>query len=113
MSTSLKISKISASGSYLSDMNLREQIEKINYNSDPTILKEIGIDNSGYIMGFNRSFKTIKTSNGSLRVRKKTFDDHTLFDFDGLLVLKTRLNKFINPMKIPFTFRMYPTLHRY
>ena len=93
-----KISKISACGSYLSDMNLREQIEKINYNSDPSILKEIGIDNSEYIMGFNRPFKTIKTSNGSLRVRKKTFDDHTLFDFDGLLVLKTRLNKFINPI---------------
>ena len=93
-----KISKISASGSYLSDMNLREQIEKINYNSDTTILKELGIDNSEYIMGFNRPFKTIKTSNGSLRVRKKTFDDHTLFDFDGLLVLKTRLNKFINPL---------------
>jgi len=31
----------------------------------------------------------------------------------GNLMRSNNLNKFINPMKIPFTFRMYPTLHRY
>ena len=29
----------------------------------------------------------------------------------GKFMLSNNINKFINPTKIPFTFRMYPTLH--
>jgi len=31
----------------------------------------------------------------------------------GQFMLSNNINKFINPIKIPFTFRMYPTLHDY
>ena len=31
----------------------------------------------------------------------------------GKFMLSNNVNKFINPTKIPFTFRMYPTLHDY
>ena len=31
----------------------------------------------------------------------------------GQFLLSNNINKFINPIKIPFTFRMYPTLHDY
>ena len=31
----------------------------------------------------------------------------------GKVFLSNNLNRFINPIKFPFTFRMYPTLHRY
>ena len=31
----------------------------------------------------------------------------------GHIFLSNNINKFINPIKIPFTFRMYPTLHDY
>jgi len=31
----------------------------------------------------------------------------------GNFMLSNNVNKFINPLKIPFTFRMYPTLHDY
>ena len=31
----------------------------------------------------------------------------------GKFMLSNNVNKFINPIKIPFTFRMYPTLHDY
>lgn len=31
----------------------------------------------------------------------------------GNLFLSNKINHFTNPLKIPFTFRMYPTLHRY
>ena len=31
----------------------------------------------------------------------------------GQFFLSNNINKFINPIKIPFTFRMYPTLHDY
>jgi hypothetical protein len=31
----------------------------------------------------------------------------------GKLMLSNRVNKIINPMKIPLTFRMYPTKHDY
>lgn len=31
----------------------------------------------------------------------------------GNLMRSNKLNRFINPMKIPFTFRMYPTFHYY
>ena len=31
----------------------------------------------------------------------------------GQFMLSNNVNKFINPIKIPFTFRMYPTLHDY
>lgn len=31
----------------------------------------------------------------------------------GSLMLSNKINKFINPIKIPFTLRMYPTIHKY
>ena len=31
----------------------------------------------------------------------------------GKLMLSNRLNKYIHPAKIPFTLRMYPTIHDY
>ena len=31
----------------------------------------------------------------------------------GKFMLSNNINKFINPTKIPFTFRMYPTFHNY
>ena len=31
----------------------------------------------------------------------------------GNFMLSNKINKFINPTKIPFTFRMYPTIHDY
>ena len=31
----------------------------------------------------------------------------------GNFMLSNNINKFINPTKIPFTFRMYPTFHDY
>ena len=31
----------------------------------------------------------------------------------GTVMLSNNINKYINPIKIPFTFRMYPTLHDY
>ena len=31
----------------------------------------------------------------------------------GSYMLSDNINKFINPLKLPFTFRMYPTLHKY
>ena len=31
----------------------------------------------------------------------------------GKFMLSNNINKFINPIKIPFTFRMYPTIHDY
>ena len=31
----------------------------------------------------------------------------------GSLMLSNKINKFINPTKMPFTFRMYPTIHDY
>lgn len=31
----------------------------------------------------------------------------------GNFFLSNKVNKFINPLKLPFTFRMYPTIHRY
>ena len=31
----------------------------------------------------------------------------------GNFMLSNNVNKFINPIKIPFTFRMYPTIHNY
>ena len=31
----------------------------------------------------------------------------------GKFMLSNGLNKFMNPTKIPFTFRMYPTIHDY
>jgi len=31
----------------------------------------------------------------------------------GGVMLSNKINKFINPIKIPFTLRMYPTIHKY
>ena len=31
----------------------------------------------------------------------------------GNTMLSNSINKFVNPMKLPFTLRMYPTLHKY
>lgn len=31
----------------------------------------------------------------------------------GGFMLSNKINKFINPLKIPFTLRMYPTIHKY
>lgn len=31
----------------------------------------------------------------------------------GSVFLSNRINKYINPIKIPFTLRMYPTIHKY
>ena len=31
----------------------------------------------------------------------------------GKFMLSNKVNKYINPIKMPFTFRMYPTLHDY
>lgn len=31
----------------------------------------------------------------------------------GEFFLSNKINKFINPIKLPFTFRMYPTFHKY
>ena len=31
----------------------------------------------------------------------------------GNFFLSNNLNKYINPLKVPFTSRMYPTIHRY
>ena len=31
----------------------------------------------------------------------------------GKFMLSNNINKFINPIKVPFTFRMYPTIHDY
>ena len=31
----------------------------------------------------------------------------------GKVMLSNKINKFINPTKIPFTLRMYPTIHKY
>jgi hypothetical protein len=31
----------------------------------------------------------------------------------GKVMLSNKINKFINPIKIPFTLRMYPTIHKY
>ena len=31
----------------------------------------------------------------------------------GKFMLSNNINKFINPIKIPFTLRMYPTIHKY
>ena len=31
----------------------------------------------------------------------------------GNTMLSNNINKFVNPMKLPFTLRMYPTLHKY
>ena len=31
----------------------------------------------------------------------------------GKFMLSNKVNKYINPIKMPFTFRMYPTIHDY
>ena len=31
----------------------------------------------------------------------------------GKFMISNKINKYINPIKIPFTFRMYPTIHDY
>ena len=31
----------------------------------------------------------------------------------GNFFLSEKINSFINPMKLPYTFKMYPTIHRY
>ena len=31
----------------------------------------------------------------------------------GKFFLSDNINKLINPLKLPFTFKMYPTIHRY
>jgi hypothetical protein len=31
----------------------------------------------------------------------------------GKMILSNQINNFINPLKVPFTFRMYPTIHDY
>ena len=31
----------------------------------------------------------------------------------GKFILSNKVNKYINPIKMPFTFRMYPTIHDY
>ena len=30
-----------------------------------------------------------------------------------IFFLSEKVNKFVNPLKLPFSFRMYPTVHRY
>ena len=31
----------------------------------------------------------------------------------GNFFLSDKINRIINPLKLPFTFKMYPTIHRY
>ena len=91
-----KISKLAISGSEISKMNLSENKDNSTFNSDLSILNSFGIDNSEYIMGFNRPFKTLKSSNGSLRVRKKSYDENVLYNFEGVLILKTLNDQYEN-----------------
>lgn len=44
---------------------------------------------------------------------KYTKVDYLSFARLGNFFLSEKLNKFLNPLKVPLTFRMYPTIHRY
>ncbi len=39
--------------------------------------------------------------------------DYLSFARLGNFFLSEKVNKFVNPLKLPFSFRMYPTIHRY
>ena len=91
-----KIAKLASCGSSISKMNLDDDKKGNTYFSDIDILEDIGIDNSEYIFGFRRPFKRLKSSTSSLQIKRKTFGDDTLYDFDKLLILKSRNSNFGN-----------------
>ena len=91
-----KISKLASRGSSISKMNLGDDKKGNTYFSDIDILDDIGIDNSEYIFGFRSPFKRLKSSTSSLQIKRKTFGDNILYDFDKLLILKSRNNEFGN-----------------
>ena len=45
-----------------------------------------------------------------LKIQKKKYLSYARL---GKFMLSNNINKYINPIKIPFTFRMYPTIHNY
>ena len=91
-----KISKLASRGSSISKMNLDDDKKGKTYFSDIDILDDIGIDNSEYIFGFRGPFKRLKSSTSSLQIKRKTFGDNILYDFDKLLILKSRNSEFVN-----------------
>tara|TARA_X000000950_G_scaffold98319_1_gene124314 strand:+ start:2552 stop:3940 length:1389 start_codon:yes stop_codon:yes gene_type:complete len=91
-----KIAKLASCGSSFSKMNLDDDKKGNTYFSDIDILDDIGIDNSEYIFGFRRPFKRLKSSTSSLQIKRKTFGDNILYDFDNLLILKSRNSEFGN-----------------
>ena len=91
-----KISKLASRGSSISKMNLDDDKKGNTYISDISILNSFGIDNSEYIFGFRRPFKRLKSSTSSLQIKRKTFGDNILYDFDKLLILKSRNSEFVN-----------------
>ena len=91
-----KIAKLASRGSSISKMNLDDDKKGKTYFSDIDILDDIGIDNSEYIFGFRGPFKRLKSSTSSLQIKRKTFGDNILYDFDKLLILKSRNSEFGN-----------------
>ena len=91
-----KITKLASCGSSISKMNLDDDKKGNTYISDLSILNSFGIDNSEYIFGFRRPFKRLKSSTSSLQIKRKTFGDDILYDFDKLLILKSRNSNFGN-----------------
>ena len=77
-------------------MNLDDDKKGNTYISDLSILNSFGIDNSEYIFGFRKPFKRLKSSTNSLQIKRKTFGDNILYDFDKLLILKSRNSEFGN-----------------
>ena len=84
-----KILKIANMGSYVSKLNISESSQNINFFSDSSVLDKLGIDQSEYVFGFSMPFKTIKSFNGSLKIKRKVFGKNILYDFNNLLVLKS------------------------
>ena len=75
---------------------------------------------------FNYCNKKDLLKNGNTRLPAFMIERFTSFWFEkytqtnylsfarlGNFFLSKNINKFINPLKIPLTFRMYPTIHRY
>ena len=91
-----KIEKLASCGSSISKMNLDDDKKGNTYISDLSILNSFGIDNSEYIFGFRKPFKRLKSSTNSLQIKRKTFGDNILYDFDKLLILKSRNSEFGN-----------------
>ena len=44
---------------------------------------------------------------------KYTDTNYLSFARLGNFFLSNEINRFINPLKLPLTFRMYPTIHKY